>query len=553
MNRRPDTIVSLLAVVALSSCAPPSYDLIVAGGRVHDGSGGSEYTADVGIKDGEITAVGDLSGESARRTIAADGMAVTPGFIDMMGGSSLPLLLDAISAQSKLRQGITTAMMGEGGSPAPQDERTMQEIQERLSIDTSWTTYAEYLPLLENRGVALNVVHNVGAAQVRLLVLGDVDVEPDSERLSRMKELVAQAMEQGAVGLSSALIYPPGSYARTEELIELARAAAQHGGVYFTHLRNESGRVLEALEEAIRIGREAGIPVHVYHLKAAGQENWHLMTDALRLIEDARSSGLAITADIYPYVRNGIGLGSFVHPRHYARGEDAFLETLGSADVRRQLRQEIETTSDWENWYRHVGFNWDNVLITQVGPETDSAFVGLSVQQVADLRGVDSWQAFFDLVQAGRVSVNPLSMNEEQKHQAMRAPFVCFDTDASPTNPDSVASAHPRAFGSFTRVLAKYVREEGVIDLGEAIRKLTSLPATILGLEDRGRIAVGMRADLLVFDPNTVQDRATFTDPLQYSEGIDYVVVNGELVIDGGNATGALPGEVIRHQQQGDQ
>jgi N-acyl-D-aspartate/D-glutamate deacylase len=515
---------------------------------VFDGSGGLEYTADVGIRDGDITAVGDLSGESSRRSIRADGMVVTPGFIDMMGGSSLPLLLDAVSAQSKLRQGITTAMMGEGGSPAPQDERTMQEVQEQFNVDTSWTTYGEYLPLLEGKGVGLNVVHNVGAAQVRRLVLGDVDQEPDAEQLSRMKELVAQAMEQGAVGLSSALIYPPGSYATTDELVELARAAAASGGVYFTHLRNESGQVLEAIEEAVRIGREAEIPVHVYHLKAAGQENWHLMTDALRLIEDARSSGLAITADIYPYVRNGIGLGSFIHPRHYARGEDVFLETLGRVDVRRQLRREIEATSDWENWYRHVGFNWDNVLIARVGPDTDSAFVGLSVQQVADLRGVDSWQAFFDLVQAGRVSVNPLSMNEEQKHQAMRAPFVCFDTDASPTNPDSVASAHPRAFGSFTRVLAKYVREEGVIGLGEAVRKLTSLPATLLGLADRGRIAVGMRADLLVFDPNTVQDRATFTDPLQYSEGIDYVVVNGELVIDGGNATGALPGEVTRHR-----
>jgi N-acyl-D-aspartate/D-glutamate deacylase len=549
MNRRYAAIIGLVAVVPFWGCATPSYDLIVAGGMVHDGTGNSEYAADVGIDDGVIAAVGDLSGESARRTIAAAGMAVTPGFIDMMGGSSLPLLLDPVSAQSKLRQGITTAMMGEGGSPAPQDDRTMQEIQERLSVDTSWTTYAEYLPLLDDKGVGLNLVHNVGAAQVRRLVLGDVDQEPDAEELARMKELVTQAMEQGAVGLSSALIYPPGSYATTEELIELAKAAAARGGVYFTHLRNESGRVIEALEEAIRIGREAEIPVHVYHLKAAGQENWHLMTDALSLIEDARSGGLAITADVYPYIRNGIGLGSFLHPRHYARGEQAFLETLASADVRRQLRREVENTSDWENWYRHVGFDWDNVLIARVGPDTDSTFVGLSIQQVADLRGVDAWQAFFDLVQAGRVSVNPLSMNEEQKHQAMQAPFVCFDTDASPTNPDSVASAHPRAFGSFTRVLAKYVREEGVIGLNEAIRKLTSLPATILGLEDRGRIAVGMRADLLVFDPNTVQDRATFTDPLQYSQGIDYVVVNGALVIDGGSDTGALPGEVIRHRQ----
>jgi len=289
--------------------------------------------------------------------------------------------------------------------------------------------------------------------------------------------------------------------------------------------------------------------VHVYHLKAAGRENWPLMTAAITRIQQARDEGLQVTADVYPYIRNGIGLGSFVHPRHYARGEDAFLSTLSDPSVRRSLRREIETTGDWENWYRHVGFDWNNVLISGVGRDGDTTLVGLSIQQVADRQGRDVWGTFFDLVQTGRISVNPLSMNEEQKHEAMRAPFMCFDTDASPTNPAAVPSAHPRTFGSFPRVIAKYVREEHVIGLEDAIHKLAALPAQILGLEDRGRLAPGMVADLVVFDFDRIQDRATFTAPLQYAEGIDYVVVGGQLVIDEGHVTAVRPGEVIRHRR----
>jgi N-acyl-D-aspartate/D-glutamate deacylase len=475
-------------------------------------------------------------------------LVVTPGFIDMMGGSTLPLLLDPVSAESKLRQGITTMMAGEGGSLAPQNERTREDLRQASEGGHTWSTFDEYFRLLEEEGVALNVIHNVGAAQVRRIIVGDEDRDPTPEQLDRMKELVAEAMEDGAIGLSTALIYPPGSYAKTEEIIELAKVAAQHGGVYFTHMRNESNQVLEAIAEAVRVSREGEIPTHIYHLKAAGQENWPLMAEALGMIEAARSEGLDVTADIYPYIRNGIGLGSFIHPRHYARGAEPFLATLGDAGVRGQLQREIETTSDWENWYRHVGRDWDNVLISRVGSDADPSFVGLSVKQVADRRGVDAWQAFFDLVEAGGVSVNPKSMNEEQKHEAMRASFVTFDNDASPTNPSAVASSHPRAFGAFPRILAKYVRDEKVISLEEAVRKLTSLPASILKLEQRGRISSGMAADIIMFDPQTIQDRATFTDPLLYSEGIDYVVVGGELVVDQGTATSARPGRVLRRE-----
>ncbi len=273
-------------------------------------------------------------------------------------------------------------------------------------------------------------------------------------------------------------------------------------------------------------------------------------TRAIAKIRGAREGGLELTADVYPYIRNGIGLGSFVHPRHYARGDEAFRGTLGDAAVRQALREEIETTSDWENWYRHVGSEWDNVLISRVGANTDPRFVGLSVQGVADLREVDAWQAFFDLVEEGGVGVNPKSMDENQKHLAMRATFVCFDNDAAPTNPNAVASAHPRAFGAFPRVLAKYVREEGVIPLEDAIYRLTALPAAILTLDRRGTVEVGQIADLVVFDPDRVTDQATFTDPLQYSTGFSYVLVKGQPVIDDDTVTGARPGEVIRASPQ---
>jgi N-acyl-D-aspartate/D-glutamate deacylase len=379
-------------------------------------------------------------------------------------------------------------------------------------------------------------------------VLGDKDVDPTPEQLEEMKAHVEQGMVDGCVGISTALIYPPGSYAKTEQLIELAKIVSKYGGNYQTHVRNESGQLLEAIEEALRIGREASIPVHIYHLKAAGEENWHLMPKALKLIADAREEGLKVTADIYPYIRNGIGLESFIHPRHYADGHDAFLPTLGNPEVRKNLRAEIETTSDWENWYRHVGKNWDNVLISNLGKESNPEIAGQSVKEVAAQRGQDVWDVFFDLVMEG-VGVNPKSMNEEQKHQALKAPFVCIDTDAAPKNPKKIASCHPRAFGAFARIIAKYVREEKVISLEEAIYRMAALPAEILKIKNRGLVGPGYYADLLIFDPDRVQDRATFTSPLEYSEGFDYVLINGAVIIDDGRMTDALPGHVIRHKQ----
>jgi len=540
--------------VCESSAQTKPFDVLIKNGHIVDGTGNPWYVADVGIRDGVIVEIGTLTERAAARAIDARNLTVAPGFIDMMGGSSLPLLLDPASAESKLRQGITTMLVGEGESLAPQNESTIKEALDRSGLRITWRTYAQYFRLLEEKRIAMNVVHNVGAAQVRRIVIGDEDRAPMPAQLAQMKELVAQAMKDGAVGLSTALIYPPGTYAKTEEIIELAKVAAQYGGVYFSHMRNESSQVLDAIRETIRIAEEAHIPAHIYHLKAAGQENWPLMTQALKLIEEARDRGIDVTADIYPYLRNGIGLRSFIHPRHYAAGAQPFLRTLSSPEVRKALREEIETTSDWENWYRHVGKNWDNVLISSAGPRSQANLTGLSIQEVAAKGGVDPWTTFFDLVQGGEVFVSPKSMNEEQKQKALRTSFVAIDTDAAPINPTTAAanlaeSYHPRAFGAFARVLAKYVREDKVIGLEDAIRKMSTLPANRLKLYDRGRISLGMMADLVVFDPSRVQDTATFTKPLSYSVGFDYVLVNGQLVIDGGRSTGNLPGAVIRLRQ----
>ncbi|MGH9659952.1 MAG: N-acyl-D-amino-acid deacylase family protein [Bryobacteraceae bacterium] len=534
----------MLLHLILAALVSQEFDLILSGGRVVDGMGNPWYRADVGVGGGVIREIGDLSGRSARRVLRVDGHTVAPGFVDMMGGSSFPLLADPAAGESKLRQGITTMLAGEGGSEAPQNERTLRS--DAAATGLAWRTFAEYFALLGKRGLPLNVAHNVGAAQVRRVVIGEEDREPSPAELEEMKKLVEQAMRDGAVGLSTALIYPPGTYAKTGELVELARVAGRYGGFYSTHMRNESAQLLEAIKESIEIGRRAGLPVHIYHLKAAGEENWPLMEKAIALIRDARERGLDVTADIYPYIRNGIGLGSFIHPRHYAKGAKPFLETLDDAKVRESLRREIETTADWENWHRHVGKNWDNVLVAQVGARGDKRFEGKSVTAIAGLRGVDEWTAFFDLVRQGGTSVNPRSMNEEQKRLALRTDFVSLCTDAPPVAMAGATGAHPRAFGSFPRVLAKYVREEKVIGLEEAVRKMTSLAANRLSLYDRGRIAPGMAADLVVFDAAKVRDMASFEKPLAFPEGISHVIVNGKLAVDDGRATGERAGRALR-------
>ena len=549
------TLATSVAVVALFGCAPSEggtsssdrevpFDVLISGARVIDGTGNPWFRADVGIRGDVIAEIGLLSDRDATRTIEARDRIVSPGFIDMMGQSSLVLITDPPSAESKLRQGITTYLSGEGGSPAPQSAETQSSPLIVEGDTVRWNTYAEYFAIMERFGIPINVVHDVGLTQVRRVVLGEGDVQPTAAQLEEMKALVRQAMEDGAVGTSTSLIYPPAVYAHTDELIELTRVAGEYGGVYFTHMRNESHAVLEAIREAITIGEGAGVPVHIYHLKAAGQDNWPLMSDALALIDSARAEGMDVTADIYPYIRNGIGLGSFLHPRHYAEGTDVFLATLSDTELRSRLKEEVEGTSDWENWYRHVGMDWNNVLIVSA---PDPSVINLSIAGAAEVLGTDVWSAFFDLVQNGGVSVNPKTMNEEQKWQALRADFVMIDTDASPVNPATTTSSHPRAFGAFPRVIAKYVREDGVLTLEDAVRRMSSLAAHRLGLYSRGVVAPGMIADLVVFDEEELRDDADFgADAMQYALGVDYLFVNGTLVIDDGQMMDTRPGRLLK-------
>jgi N-acyl-D-amino-acid deacylase len=550
----------LLALLLLlpATLSAQSFDVVIRNGRVVDGTGSPWYRSDIGIRAGRIAAIGNLAGRAATRVIDARNMVVAPGFIDMMGASSRPFLSDPRTAEGRLRQGITTMLVGEGVSEAPQTSFSLGDgllLASRGPSDTraaaarrvKWRTFAEYFALLEREGIAVNLVHNVGAAQVRALVVGDEDKRPTGDQMTRMKALVEQAMRDGAVGLSTALIYPPGVYATTDELVELSKVAARFGGVYFSHMRNESSKLLDAINEVLQIADQAKIPAHIYHLKAAGRDNWPLMPRAIALIGEARARGLEVTADIYPYIRNGIGLESFLHPKHYAAGAAPFIKTLSDSAVRREFRRETESTTDWENWYRHVGRDWENVLITGVGSTGDRSLVGKSIAGIANARRVPAWDAFFDLVRTGNIDVAPESMDEAQKHLALQSPFVMLDVDSPPQNPATAPSAHPRTFGSFPRVIAKYVREEKVISLENAIHKMTALPANTLRLHERGRIAPGMWADLAVFDPEKLQDQATFESPLRLATGIEYLLVNGRLTIDAAKLLDVRGGKVLRH------
>lgn len=539
----------LLLVVFSFAAQAQDFDLIVHHGRIVDGSGNPWYRADLGIRGNRIVFIGDLSHASAKQTIDAHDHIVAPGFIEMMGGDSYTLIADPVSAESKLQQGITTMLVGEGESEAPQNDFTLKEIQKQYpNAVINWHSFAEYSELLTKHGIGMNVIHNVGAAQVREIVIGDTSRAPTPEELERMKALVVEAMQQGAVGISSALIYPPGSYASTQELVALGKATAPYGGIYLTHVRDESGKLLEAIDEAISIGERAGIPVHIYHLKAAGAENWRLIDAALQRIQAARDRGIDVTADAYPYLYNGLALGAFIPPEAYSAGYDALIRSLSDSAVRQKLETQIKTRSDWENWYLHIGADWNNVLIAKVPQGMNARYEGLSLHQVAVMRGQNDWATFFDLVQHGNPSVSPRSMNEEQKRAIYREPWVSICSDASPSNPATDPHVHPRTFGSFPRIYAMYVRDEHVLTLEDAVRKMTSLPADLLGLYDRGRIAPGMAADLVIFDPDKIQDTATFAKPAVYPTGIDTVLVNGILAVDHGRGTGEMAGEVLLHR-----
>lgn len=531
-------IVALAAACFLSSpvAADEGFDIVLRGGRVVDGSGAPWYQADVGIRGGKIARIGRLDAATAKEVIDARGLCVAPGFIDMMGQTATPMLDDPATAINLLTQGITTINAGEGVSAAPVGEEEGRRL--------GWRTMADYFRVVEAKGLPINVAQTVGHTQVRQIVLGDADRRPSEDELRQMKELVREAMQAGAIGVSTALIYPPAVYATTEEIAELAAVAGQYGGRYYTHMRNEGDQLEEAIDEALQIGRRGNTPVHIFHLKTAGRQNWGKMSLAIARIRAARAAGQEVTADIYPYVNNGLGIAAFIHPRHFADGQAQFQERLKDPAVRASIRKEMETTSGWENWFRHVGGDWNKVVIGLAQNPRYAKLAGQSVAQIAKACGEDPWETFFELVASGAFAL-PESMTDANKILAMQQPFVSFCTDVGPAGGSRIAS-HPRAFGSFPRLLKYYVRDLGAISLERAVAQASAAAANNILARDRGRIAEGLAADVIAFDYDAIADRATFEKPHEQSVGVKYVIVNGELVLKAGEFTGKRPGRVLR-------
>ena len=553
-------VIALALVLVAALLRPPleaqveAYDLIIMNGRIVDGTGNPWFYGDIAIRGDRIVKVGYVGPGRAIRRIDASGMIVAPGFIDMLGQSELNLLIDA-RAESKVFQGITTEVTGEGGSPAPLNDYILKENEpffKHFNIIADWHTLAEYFSRLQRSRAAINLATYVGATQVRQYVLHDENRAPTAAELDEMRKLVAQAMEDGAVGISTSLVYAPAFYAKTEELIELAKVASRYGGVYATHMRNESNAIMPALDEAIRIGTEANIPVEIFHLKMAGKPNWGKMRDVIAKIEGARARGLDITADQYPYVAGATSLGAAVPPWSHEGGTAKFVERLKDPATREKLKQEMRTPSNnWENFFLGAG-GGEGILISSVLNRELAKYEGKRINEVARMMGKkDEIDALFDLLIADNAQTSMIIflMSEEDVKLALRQPWVSVGVDhgaVALTGPLSEGKAHPRGYGAFPRILGRYVRDEHVLTLEEAIRKMTSLAANRVHLADRGLLKPGFFADVVVFDPQQIHDVATFEDPNRLSAGMQYVLVNGGVVIFAGKQTNALPGRPLR-------
>jgi N-acyl-D-amino-acid deacylase len=529
------------------------YDLIIRNGTIYDGTGSAPMTGDVAINGDTIARVGRLTNAVGRREVDARGMAVAPGFINMLSWATDSLMADGRS-QSDIRQGVTLEVFGEGWSMGPLTERMKQEMKEQqgdIKYDITWTTLGEYLDHLVARGISPNVASFVGATTVRIYVIGYENRPPTPAELDQMRQLVRQAMEEGALGVGSSLIYPPAVFARTDELIELCKEAAAYGGMYISHIRSEGNRLLEAVDELITIAREADIPAEIYHLKAAGQSNWSKMEQVIRKIEAARASGLRITADMYTYTAGATGLDAAMPPWVQEGGLRAWIERLKNPAIRARVKKEMRTPStEWENLYAAAG-SPENIRLVEFKNEALKPLTGKTLFEVARERGTSPEETAMDLVieDGSRVGAVYFLMSEDNVRRQITLPWVSFGSDAGSLAPEGVflkSSTHPRAYGTFARLLGKYVRQEKLIPLEEAIRRLTSLPATTLKLDRRGRLAPGYFADIVVFDPATIQDHATFDQPHRYATGVRHVFVNGVQVLREGEHTGATPGRVVR-------
>jgi len=535
------------------AAAPASYDVIVRGGIVYDGTGAAGRVADVGIRGDRIAAIGDLAKATGKTVLDAKGLAVAPGFINMLSWSTDSLIADGRS-QGEIRQGVTLEVMGEGNSMGPlTDEMKRRAVEQMGDIryDITWTTLAEYLAFLEKKGISTNVASYIGAATIREHVVGLEDRPATPAELEKMRALVRQEMQAGALGIGSSLIYAPGTYASTEELIELNKAAAPYGGRYISHLRSEGDRFLEAVDELIRIAREANVPAEIYHLKAAGASNWPKMDQAIAKIEAARKEGLRITADMYTYTAGATGFDACIPPWSRAGGYDALFKRIADPATRARMIAEMRAPAvGWENLCQAAGTP-HGLLLVEFKNDTLKPLTGKRLDEVMKIRGKDAENTILDLIAEDRTRVGVVFflMSEDNVRKQVQRPWVSFGSDASSMAPEGVflkSSTHPRAYGNFARLLGRYVRDEKLVPLPDAIRRLTSLPAANLGLRDRGTLAVGAFADVVAFDPAAIADKATYEQPHQYAVGMRHVVVNGVPVLRDGEHTGATPGRALK-------
>jgi N-acyl-D-amino-acid deacylase len=548
--------VLAIGLTAVQVAMGANYDIIIRGGTICDGSGAPPFNGDVAIQEDTIQAIGNLRQDTARLEVDAKGFAVAPGFINLLSWANESLLEDGRS-QSDIRQGVTLEIMGEGESMGPLNDAMKKDLVDQqgdIKYKVEWTTLREYLDHLVKRGVSCNVASFVGATTVRIHEIGYADRPPTAQELERMKQHVRKAMQEGALGVASSLIYAPAFYAKTDELVGLAKVAAQHGGIYISHIRSEGNRLLEAADELIMIAREAKIPAQFYHLKAAGQQNWSKLDALIRKIEAARAEGLKITADMYTYTAGATGLDASMPPWVQEGGYNKWAERLKDPVIRARVKREMTTPSDdWENFFLASG-SPEKILLVGFKNEKLKPLTGKTLGEVAHMRNKPPEEVAMDLVieDGSRVGTVYFLMSEENVRKQIRLPWVSFDSDAASLAPQGVflkSNPHPRAYGNFARLLGKYVRQERLISLEEAVRRLTSFPAETVGIARRGALKNGHFADVVVFDPQKIRDHATFEKPHQYSTGVKHVFVNGVQVLKDGEHTGAKPGRVVTNSR----
>jgi N-acyl-D-amino-acid deacylase len=549
-------VVTVALTVSAKNPSPtpgsPDFDVIIKGGTVYDGTGAEPRQADIAIRGDRIAGIGDFKTANAKTIIDAKGLAVAPGFINMLSWSTESLIQDGRS-QSEIRQGVTTEIMGEGESMGPVNDRVREHKmrqQTDIKYDIAWNTLADYLQYLEKRGVSCNIASFIGATTIREYVIGFEDKAPTPAQLDEMRELVRKEMEAGALGIGTSLIYPPAFYAKTEELIELCKVAAKYQGKYISHMRSEGSRLLEALDELIRISREAKIPAEVYHIKVSGQQNWPKIDELLSRIEAAQKEGLKITADMYTYTAGGTGLDASLPPWTQDGGYPALFKRLRNPATREKIKAEVQKpTGAWENLYLDAG-GPEHILLVEFKSEKLKPLTGKTLAEVAKMRGKDPIDTAMDLIaeDESRIGTLYFIMSEDNVKKELAKPWISFGSDEASQAPEGVflkSNPHPRAYGNFARVLGKYGRDEKLIPINEAVRRLSGLPATNLGLDHRGFLKEGMFADVVVFDPATIVDRATYEKPHQNAVGMKHVFVNGAQVLKDGEHTGAKPGRAL--------